>query len=528
MTVFQQKLLCRCPALLPGVQRSAKHNRSLSVDEAAQSVNSDKRAFPDKVRKALSLVLNDESTAPHALHVLLPLQAVASEVSSDTALLRGQTVSLALLAYRTVCKPKADGAECGNTNPIKNVVNAIEATMGWWPGTCRFLGAMPKANAILQEWLYSAEVLEVCSFTAPEAAQALLDPDAYALVHQCAFARKLRGTNDANERVAEYRLQMNAGLLKQLLGRYLDREAMADSQPEFALVDWARACLLVAIALPHAAKWVTESVNHRLLVYDTAWDVACVLGQMPVSRPPKAEGPQRKFKRGTPLGSRGCSPRDERARVALELEGARLARQHSAEMRTQDTTLARRDSTVALLVALLTQRRDALDDLFLAARTDGVDVHTPGGDSGLTESPAAQGVSRTVSRLSGRFGPYHASEVVWPKGFTAESLEGVCVPFLHHWATLAAGPMSTLLTSCPASPSPSALTPALSVPASTGLRLGTPALESLRRSSGPPADLDCFAKVACAGTPDAGPWPDNVRSDTPRAGVHPTSHSSEY
>lgn len=423
----------------------------LTANTTKKTVSCGDQALPEKVAKSLFKAWSDPGLQDKALRVLLPLEQAVALTRHEQAGLKAQALSVALLAYgECSASPSGEGRQ-------KLVHESIEAIMEWPAKTCQYICDLRQGSIRLCNWLSEPLVLQrlgmpVCS----RARASVLDADAYGFVWQTAFSagaiRRLgyRSTTGGWWRYSSDALQGNDRVLSSLLHMYLDAP-LAGRQHHFDLIDWMRACLLICVMWQGLTVFARDCPAHVRRVVDIVWDVACVAGQLPVSR-----------------GGRGSagegSPEQQRTAIVGAYEQGKKEGRYSDSMRSRDTRKETRDQACRLLSALVVQRIEACEAVRSKAlkRAAAARLAVDQGSVQPAASGAEAGVVATAgpSAASGQPGPVPGAgsqgdeasppdaeefgldasmpdiDIEWPS--KAQAYETLPLPHLCNWVEKAA------------------------------------------------------------------------------------------
>jgi hypothetical protein len=281
-----------------------------------------------------------------------------------------------------------------------------------------------------------------------QAIEQLQEADTYAPVHISLFNQAVMSTLGFEiavgwQVVSHRAILANSRCMLQLMDSYLG-DNLSGKQPWFGVVDWLRACLIVVIACPQLQGWIdqeqhggTHAKAQRelevggsdsvtvwreqegevfLWARELVWDLATVLGQMPVCR-------QGIFKRGE---SAALFPWQERERITnLLLQRQQGKRGHDDEIRHDDTRVEHRRVACRWLGALMAQRVRSMDRLL--AQGEGALLE-------VKKRREAGNEGDIIARLSGRT---HWEEtdvgVEWHVSCTEDKIAAIREPALYQW-----------------------------------------------------------------------------------------------
>jgi hypothetical protein len=188
----------------------------------------------------------------------------------------------------------------GSTHSKKRVVpqvmlKCLASMMNWQKDTTPYLCDLRGAPLLLIWWLLCKEQEDVLGGEqVASAAEALFDADSYGVVHHTVFGQTSAQTLSFKQYLgwlnhSSVALTENRSVLISLLNDYLSPE-MRGGQAGFGVVDWMRSCVMVIMVCPHLNMWIehVDTGNDTQPVRTWArwlvWDMAVVLGQMPINR----------------------------------------------------------------------------------------------------------------------------------------------------------------------------------------------------------------------------------------------------
>jgi hypothetical protein len=368
----------------------------------------------------------------------------------------------------------------------------FEEIHGWQSKSCPYLCDLGIGPIILVKWALAASTKGLLDpAKLQQAIDHLQEADVYAPIHISLFNKKTLETLEIERAVGwqvitHHAIGANRDCLQSLMDCYLGDE-LSDHQPRFGLVDWLRSCLMVVIACPQLQSWTVqeremEGVPAAMLpravavsqtdtatreqggevflwARDFVWDLATVLGQMPVCR-------QGKYGKSA---SSAMMPSEERDRIRdLVLQREQDHRGHDDLVRHDDMRVEARQVACRWLGSLVAQRVKSMARLLAEGRVEGLRAvkkrRERGSQGGL------------LSRLNGRthWGGKDVA-VDWHDSCTEDMVPNIREPALYMWVQAArcasSKPITTLgPTLLVAAPGPSTTAPQLHSSSSSSAR----------------------------------------------------------
>jgi hypothetical protein len=362
------------------------------------------------------------------------------------AILKREAIEATIHAYEWCCKEIGAGGAGGEPEgtaqddaagaaprgpskerKLRNVLRCLESAVRWQPDTAQYLCDLWQAAPMLLAWL-DKNRYRLGESNVSFASSHLVDADTFSAVHHTVFCQAAHvrlGYNKAGGwlKHSKVALAMNEQALARMWEAYFWPE-LGGVQCAFGLVDWLRACLVVVLMCPLLESWIKQ---HGDVVFiwavKMAWDIACVLGQMPVNRTGA---------KGTKGSEAGQIPEAERRRIQFRIDDSvdkKLG--YDDDARCRDKRAKERMQWCQWLSSVVTQR------IMVLMRV----LH----DTQEQSQQASMAAVSTVSageRLRSFFGQGSVVDdgtvpVPWASTCTQDCIDAIPLPALHAWVATA-------------------------------------------------------------------------------------------